>query len=109
MFCRKWAKIAENCHNKTSASVLPLSEFELTFKGSDALERKGVFYAISEKDHPITKLMQAPYKAPRKSNVLVSLTTRQVGSYHRTLTKSRFSADALSHPHRVKVTKCRHL
>jgi hypothetical protein len=50
------------------------------FKGSDALERKGVFYTVSDIDHPITKLMQSPYKVPRKTNILVSLSTRQVST-----------------------------
>ena len=53
-------------------------EFDLIFKGSDALERKGAYYTFSDMDHPITKLMQSPYKVPRRSNVLISLSTRQV-------------------------------
>ncbi len=60
------------------ALMFLLAEFDLIFKGSDALERKGAYYTVSDKDHPITKLMQSPYKVPRRTNVLVSLTTREV-------------------------------
>ena len=42
------------------------------------MERKGAYYTVSDLDHPITKLMQSPYKVPRGSNVLVSLSTREV-------------------------------
>ena len=53
-------------------------EFELIFKGSDALERNGAFYAISQNDHPVTKLLQQPYKAQKGTNVLISLNVQQV-------------------------------
>jgi hypothetical protein len=53
-------------------------EFELIFKGSDALERKGAFYAISDQDHPITKLMQYPRKVPRGTSVLLGLNIYKV-------------------------------
>jgi hypothetical protein len=48
------------------------------YKGSDALERKGAFYAISGLDHPITKLMQSPRKVPRGSSVLIGLNIYKV-------------------------------
>jgi len=54
------------------------SEFEVIFKGSDALDRNGVFYTISENDHPVTKLLQLPFKAQRGTNVLISLNVQQV-------------------------------
>lgn len=50
----------------------------MIFKGSDALERRGVFYTISGIDHPITKLMQSPKKIPRGTNALVGLSSYQV-------------------------------
>jgi hypothetical protein len=59
-----------------------LPEFDLIFKGSDALERKGVYYSISNQDHPVTKLLQSPLKAQRTANVLISLSTKQVSSYY---------------------------
>ncbi len=59
-------------------SIVCSTDFDLIFKGSDALERKGAYYTVSDKDHPITKLMQSPNKVPRKTNVLISLSTRQV-------------------------------
>ena len=54
------------------------SEFEVKFKGSDALERRGAFYTISDVDHPITKLMQSPKKVPRGTSVLIGLNIYQV-------------------------------
>ena len=62
----------------TLAIISSIPDFDLMFKGSDALERKGVFYTVSDMDHPITKLLQSPYKVPRKSNVLISLSTKVV-------------------------------
>jgi len=50
----------------------------MIFKGSDALERQGAFYAISENDHPVTKLFQSPFKAQRGTNILISLNIQQV-------------------------------
>lgn len=52
----------------------------MIFKGPDAIEMKGAFYAISENDHPVTKLFQSPFKAQRGTNVLVSLNIQQVDS-----------------------------
>ena len=54
------------------------AEFDVKFKGSDALERRGAFYTISDADHPITKLMQLPKKVPRGTSVLIGLNIYQV-------------------------------
>jgi hypothetical protein len=54
------------------------ADFELIFKGSDALDRNGAFYAISDNDHPVTKLLQQPFKAQKGTNVLISLNVQQV-------------------------------
>ena len=56
------------------------SEFEMIFKGSDATERRGVFYAISDEDHPVTQLMQSPKKVPVATSVLIGLNVQKV--YH---------------------------
>lgn len=53
-------------------------EFDVIFKGSDALERRGAFYTISDLDHPITKLMQSPRKVPRGTSVLLGLNIYKV-------------------------------
>ena len=34
----------------------------MIFKGSNAAERKGIYYVISDIDHPATTLMQSPNK-----------------------------------------------
>jgi hypothetical protein len=54
------------------------SDFDLIFKGSDAIERRGAFYTISDEDHPITKLMQSPKKVPKGTNVLIGLNIYKV-------------------------------
>ena len=53
-------------------------EFDVIFKGSDAIERRGAFYAISDLDHPITKLLQSPKKVPRGTSVLLGLNIYKV-------------------------------
>jgi hypothetical protein len=60
--------------------VFIISEFELIYKGSDALDHSGAFYAISNDDHPVAKLLQQPYKLQRGTNVLVSLNIQQVSN-----------------------------
>ena len=64
--------------SKNMITMYLILEFELIFKGSDALERNGAFYAISQNDHPVTKLLQQPYKAQKGTNVLISLNVQQV-------------------------------
>ena len=39
-----------------------VSELKMIYKGSEAAERKGVYYVISDMDHPATKLLQSPFK-----------------------------------------------
>ena len=58
------------------------SEFDVLFKGSDSVERKGVYYTISEKDHPVTKLLQSPYKVTRGTAVQIGLGYRKVEHIH---------------------------
>ena len=53
-------------------------EFEFMFKGSDAVERRGVYYAINDEDHPATKLMQSPNKISRGMAAQISLSVSKV-------------------------------
>jgi hypothetical protein len=48
------------------------------YKGSDAVERKGVFYAISDRDHPATKLLQTSNKISTGMATQISLSIRKV-------------------------------
>ena len=57
---------------------LLLPDFELMYKGSDAVERKGVYYAINDEDHPATKLMQSPNKISRGMATQISLSVTKV-------------------------------
>jgi hypothetical protein len=62
----------------TSAPDLVPADFELMFKGSDAVERRGVYYAINDEDHPATKLMQSPNKISRGMAASISLSVNKV-------------------------------
>jgi hypothetical protein len=53
-------------------------DFELMFKGSDAVERRGVYFAINDEDHPATKLMQSPNKIGRGMAAQISLSVNKV-------------------------------
>jgi hypothetical protein len=48
------------------------------FKGSDAVERRGVYFAINDEDHPATKLMQSPNKIGRGMAAQISLSVNKV-------------------------------
>ena len=48
------------------------------FKGSDAVERRGAYYAINDEDHPATKLMQSPNKISKGMAAQISLSTTKV-------------------------------
>ncbi len=63
---------------KFETEFYSFSDFDLIFKGSDAIERRGAFYTISDEDHPITKLMQSPKKVPKGTNVLIGLNIYKV-------------------------------
>jgi hypothetical protein len=52
------------------------SEFDLIYKGSDAFQRRGIFYTVSGLDHPVTKLSKRPFKATQGTSVLVSLSSQ---------------------------------
>ena len=53
-------------------------ELQVIFKGSEVAEREGVYYAISDHDHPATKLMQSPYKISRGMAAQIGLSIRKV-------------------------------
>ena len=73
-----------HCCNTLTNWLILFPEFDLTFKGSDAIERRGAFYAISDgADHPVTKLMQAPKKVPKGSSVLVGLNIQKVAESYK--------------------------
>ena len=67
----------QESHIKFSCTV---TDLELMFKGSDAVERKGVYYAISDRDHPSTKLLQSPSKISSGMAAQVRLSIRKVHS-----------------------------
>ena len=48
------------------------------YKGSTAVERKGVYYAISDRDHAATKLLQSTNKISRGMAAQISLTVKKV-------------------------------
>ena len=55
-----------------------LIALELKYKGSSAAERNGVFYAISDDDHPVTMLLQDPNKISRGMAAHIGLRLKKV-------------------------------
>jgi hypothetical protein len=70
--------ITETVITLGGSNVFVISDFEVIFQGSDAVERKGVFYAISDLDHPAAKLLQSPQKISRGMATEISLNIRKV-------------------------------
>jgi hypothetical protein len=50
----------------------------MIYKGSNAAVRKGVYYVISDEDHPATKLLQSPNKIYNGMAARLSLSIRKV-------------------------------
>ena len=48
------------------------------YKGSTAVERKGVYYAISDRDHAATKLLQSTNKISQGMSAQISLSVKKV-------------------------------
>jgi hypothetical protein len=55
-----------------------LPDFEVKYKGSNAVERKGVYYAVSDRDHPAAVLLQTAKKISRGMAAQISLNIRKV-------------------------------
>jgi hypothetical protein len=53
-------------------------ELEMIFKGSDAAERKGIYYVISDVDHPATTLLQSPNKLNKGMAAKIGLSLKKV-------------------------------
>jgi hypothetical protein len=49
----------------------------MKFKGSDAAVRKGVYYVISDLDHPAAKLLQSPLKISRGMTSSIGLSLKK--------------------------------
>ncbi len=70
--------ILRKTQDKSVSTYVFFSDFDVIFKGSDSVERRGVYYTISDKDHPVTKLLQSPYKLTRGTAVQIGLGYRKV-------------------------------
>jgi hypothetical protein len=55
-----------------------ITEFEMIFKGSDAAERKDIYYVISDVDHPATTLLQSPNKLNKGMAAKIGLSLKKV-------------------------------
>ena len=65
-------------NDELTPGSLTLSELKMIYKGSEAAERNGVDYVISDKDHPATKLLQSPLKISKGMSSSISLSLRKV-------------------------------
>ena len=52
--------------------------FEFTFKGTQAIDRSDVYYTISDLDHPVSALMQSPFKIGRGIATMIGLSKKVV-------------------------------
>jgi hypothetical protein len=66
----------------------------MIFKGSDAAERKGIYYVISDVDHPATTLLQSPNKLNRgmAARIGFSLKKASWGRFHQTFLPNKKDA-----------------
>jgi len=58
--------------------ILFFADFEVLFAGSDVMEKNGVFFAISDRDHPVAKLLQAQNKISKGHAGQISLKIKKV-------------------------------
>lgn len=54
------------------------SELGVTFKGSDAVERNGIFFSVTNDDHPVAALSSRPYRVLPGNVATVALSIREV-------------------------------
>ena len=52
--------------------------YQFDFKGSDAIDRGDVYYAISNLDYPVSALMQSPNKVSKGTATLIGLSIQEV-------------------------------
>jgi hypothetical protein len=60
---------------KFTFSVLGL---QFVFKGTEAIDRSDVYYTISDLDHPVSALMQSPFKISKGMSALIGITKKEV-------------------------------
>jgi hypothetical protein len=73
------------------------TDFEIVFKGSDAIERQGAFYALSSHDHPIANLLQSPKKVSKGKSVKIGLNILKVDSMKKQKIIKNGEQKAMSH------------
>ena len=59
----------------TFFSILGL---QFAFKGTEAIDRSDVYYTISDLDHPLSALMQSPFKISKGMSALIGITKKEV-------------------------------
>ena len=59
-------------------TVLSFLAFEFAFKGTKAIDRSDVYYTISDLDHPVSALMQSPFKIGRGIATMIGLSKKVV-------------------------------
>ncbi len=55
-----------------------LLDLEIDFKGSDAVERNGVFFAVTNNDHPVCSLESSPFRTLPGTVATVGLSIKEV-------------------------------
>jgi hypothetical protein len=58
--------------------MILIAAFEILWKGSDAVERSGSSYALSQNDHPASLMVRNMKKMPNGAVHVVSLEKKEV-------------------------------
>ncbi len=59
------------------------------YKGSDAVERNGVFFSVTNDDHPVSSLASRPYRTMPGTVATVALSVREVSTKYSELDCTR--------------------
>ena len=51
---------------------------QFAFKGTEAIDRSDVYYTISHLDHPVSALMQSPFKISKGMSALIGIKKKEV-------------------------------
>ena len=51
---------------------------DFTFKGTRAIDQSDVYYTLSDLDHPVSALMQSPFKIDKGQNSMIGLSKKIV-------------------------------
>ena len=57
-----------------------LSELDIIFHGSDAMDGGGITYTISDSDHPAANILGSPFATKKSSSYFIGLSVDEVST-----------------------------